>query len=82
MKKNLNILLLAILVGSCGTSSQKNNKPDWRISVLPSSIRLDPSTNEIIDAVKSDQSKGKNLLEKNWIYMQLYFGPCSVHLVQ
>ena len=68
MKNLLKVILISLLIGGCSSSSQKNNKPDWRISVLPSSIRLDPTTNAIIDAVKSDQSKGKNLLDKNWIY--------------
>ena len=45
---------------------------DWAISVLPSSIRLDPATNEIIDyrfiSLKDDSSVNKDLLKKNWIY--------------
>lgn len=68
MKIFVKVLLLALLIGSCNTSTQNNNKPDWRISVLPSSIRLDPTTNEVIDAPKNDKLKGKNLLDKNWIF--------------
>ena len=68
MKYFLKTILLALLIGGCSTSNQRNNKPDWRISVLPSSVRLAPTTNAIIDGAKSDQSKGKNLLDKNWIF--------------
>jgi hypothetical protein len=68
MKIFLRLILLALIVGSCGTPAQKINNPAWKISVLPSSIRLDPTANTIIDAVKTDQSRGKNLLDKNWIY--------------
>jgi hypothetical protein len=68
MSNLFKVILLALLIGGCSTSNQKNNEPKWKISILPSSIRLDPATNEIIDAVKSDQTKGANLLNKNWIY--------------
>ena len=68
MKNILTVVFLALLTGGCTTSNQEQDKPVWEISILPSSIRLDPSTNMIIDAVKSDPSKGVKLLDKNWIY--------------
>jgi hypothetical protein len=68
LKFFLKAILFALIAGSCASSGQKKNEPAWRISVLPSSVRLNPVRNTIIDAVKSDQSKGKKLLDKNWIY--------------
>lgn len=68
MKIFFKLVLIASLIGGCSTSSQKMNKPEWKISVLPPSIRLDPTTNAIKDLQGNDQLKGKNLLEKNWIY--------------
>ena len=54
---------------SCGLSDTETG---WEISVLPSSVRLDPVTNEIIDhrfdAVTQENTGKSNLLEKNWIY--------------
>ena len=49
-----------------------DNLPEWKISVLPASVRLDPVTNGIIDqrfdAVVQPNTWTGNLLEKNWIY--------------
>ncbi len=49
-----------------------DEQPEWTISVIPSSVRLDPVTNEIIDhrydAVSSYRPENENLLENNWIY--------------
>lgn len=57
-----------------GCNDPENQKPvhsDWEISILPSSIRLDPSTNAIIeqrfDAVPNSLVK-QDLLKENWIY--------------
>ncbi|MEN8229648.1 MAG: hypothetical protein ABFS38_15920, partial [Bacteroidota bacterium] len=63
------VLSISILTGSC---SLPDTEPGWRVSVLPSSVRLDPSTNEIIerrfDAVNRKNSGEENLLVKNWIF--------------
>lgn len=64
----IRLMILALIFEGCSPSNQEAKKTDWKISVLPSSIRLNPVTNEIIDAVKSSQTKGGNLLDKNWIY--------------
>lgn len=40
----------------------------WKISVLPSSVRLNPQTNEIIDIYDNCGSCKRGLLENNWIY--------------
>ena len=69
MKHFLIISFVAIFACSCNLS---DTVPDWEISVLPPSVRLDPVTNEIIDqkfdAVSQEYSGGQNLLEKNWIF--------------
>ncbi len=50
----------------------ERNSTGWSLSVLPSSVRLDPTTNKIIEdrfsAVKTSIQEKGNLLEKNWIY--------------
>ena len=68
--KNLLILTsISLIMVSCGLSDTETG---WEISVLPSSVRLDPVTNEIIDhrfdAVPKETTGGENLLIKNWIY--------------
>lgn len=68
MKIFVKLLVLAFIIEGCSTPNQETSKTDWKISVLPSSIRLNPVTNEIIDAVKSSQPKGGNILDKNWIF--------------
>jgi hypothetical protein len=44
----------------------------WQLRALPSSVRLDPVTNEIIEhrfkGVPANQAGKGNLLAKNWIY--------------
>ena len=62
-----------LLIFGCNSSATKiNNNQGWKLSVLPSSIRLDPATNEIheyrFDAVESYKPRNENLLEKNWIF--------------
>jgi len=63
---------MGLILQSCTSSNTDPVNASWSLSVLPSSIRLDPSTKEIIDhrfdAVKQPQSFEKNLLLKNWIY--------------
>lgn len=72
MKKILKILSLGLLIGSCNLPESENISPGWDIYVLPPSVRLDPSTNEIIDyrlsTTRQDDSFKKNLLRKNWLY--------------
>jgi hypothetical protein len=69
MKTFVKIMSIGVLVASCSLS---DTEPGWVISVLPSSVRLDPVTNEIIDhrfdAVIQEYTGIINLLEKNWIY--------------
>ena len=72
MRRLLLIILLALLNGTTALSQKENNVQDWSVSVLPSSVRLDPATNKIIEerfsAAETDLPGKENLLEKNWIY--------------
>ncbi len=72
MIKILKIISLGLILHSCSFSNTDPAIPEWNLSVLPSSIRLDPSTKEIIDhrydAVSREKSSDKNFREKNWIY--------------
>src|SRR4029078_5533365 len=47
---------------------QKNS--DWEISVIPSSVRLDPVTNEIIENrfIMNKNNAPGDILKQNWIY--------------
>jgi hypothetical protein len=66
--------IVTICLSACAAtlSQKKNSEKSWFISVLPSSIRLDPVANKIIEerftAVNTGLSEKGNLLEKNWIY--------------
>ena len=73
MKKSAIISLGLLLIFSCDSpQTESPANPEWDISILPSSIRLDPSNNEIIehrfDAVDSYNPKQGNLLKENWIF--------------
>ena len=68
-----NAFIGMLLIFSCISSAYGfDNIQDWELSVLPSSVRLDPSSNEIIDlrfdAVDSYKPSNRNLLEKNWVF--------------
>ncbi len=67
-----------LFLGLCAGFIQTGCTPDvqgvdpevWSISILPASLRIDPTTNEIINQrfVLSNQSEKTSLLNKNWIY--------------
>lgn len=64
-------LLLCLLAFTAWNSTTYAAGP-WRLRALPSSVRLDPVTNTIIEhrfkGVPSNQNAKDNLLDKNWIY--------------
>ena len=72
MIKFLKFISICFFLGSCSSSNTDHPIPEWEISVLPSSVRLDPVTNEIIehrfDAVSQENFVKTDLLENNWIY--------------
>ena len=62
-----------LLIFGCSSSANEiDNIQDWKLSALPSSVRLDPASNEIIDlrfdAVDRYKPSNRNLLEKNWVF--------------
>jgi len=72
MRNFLKLILVSIFFTGCYSSTTQNTESSWDICVIPSSIRLDPSTNEVLD-FKFNTPKQKNafvgnILDKNWIY--------------
>ena len=73
MKNRTFLIFCLLLVFSCNPpDSEISGDGDWEISVLPSSVRLDPSTNTIIehrfDGVDSYRPVQEHLLKQNWVY--------------
>jgi len=72
MKKYLFALVLCILSFGCSSVNTSTLNSEWNISVLPSSVRLDPTTNKIIDQrfilLRDDHTQHEDLLKKNLIY--------------
>jgi len=72
MSRKWIIIFITFLLTSCKLSNSKQTKSDWDIRILPSSIRLDPSTNEIIDnrfiTMKQPVSHSENVLKTNWVF--------------
>lgn len=72
MKKILFVLSIAITFHSCKTENTGTAESDWVISVLPPSVRLDPSSNEIIDdrfvVLKASTGNYTNMLKENQIF--------------
>src|SRR5205085_3226198 len=60
------LLILAIIF----LAGFKGNSQTFTVTVIPSSLRLDPVTNEIIENryVVNKGSFPSNLLKKNWVY--------------
>lgn len=71
MTKYIAAIVCGMVFGGC-CSPKVDTNSGWAVSVLPSSIRLDPSTNEIIDGrfigLKKETSVYEDILKKNWIY--------------
>lgn len=59
------ICLVSVLV-----TAEAQQQPGWTVSVIPSSIRLDPVTNETIEDrfVLNRNSPKKDMLKSNWIF--------------
>lgn len=73
--KNLLLIVSAFIIAS-GCNAPKtdgNNKTEgWSAAIFPASVRLDPTSNKVIEnrfkGVKSNRPENENILEKNWIY--------------
>lgn len=72
MLKFSKIIIFCFIIGACGNRGTENESEGWKLSILPSSVRLDPVRNEIIEhrfkGVEGLKFSEGNLLEKNWIY--------------
>jgi hypothetical protein len=70
--KPLLLAAIGLLVFGCKPATKNTKITNWEIAVLPSSVRLDPKTNEIIDnrfiTLKSSASAKDDLLKRNWVY--------------
>lgn len=71
LREALGFIIMILILGSCGRSVTDSAIRDWDISIVPSSIRVDPVKTEVIeerfDAVPQNKSR-KNLIKENWIY--------------
>jgi hypothetical protein len=72
MRNFLKFVLISILLSGCYSSTTQDPEQGWDISVIPSSVRLDPSTNKVLD-FKFNTPNQRNafsgdILDKNWIY--------------
>jgi hypothetical protein len=72
MKRFAKLILLFFVLAAVGSGTRSYGADSWRLRVLPSSVRLDPFTNEIIEhrfrGISSDRAGKADLLDKNWIY--------------
>jgi hypothetical protein len=72
MIRSIKLLIIIPVLAGCSFSETNTNSSDWSIGILPSSVRLDPSTNEILEfkfnAVKPQKPYPKDILKKNWIF--------------
>jgi len=69
--KNIKLftITLVLFLSFEGFSQEKS---EWQLSALPASVRLDPSTNKIIEdrfkGVESFKPSDHDLLKKNWVF--------------
>src|SRR5690349_13798698 len=70
MTLKLSSVLLAVILITTSVYAQHVENADWEISVIPSSVRLDPVTNEIIENrfVLNKNKAAGDVLHQNWIY--------------
>ena len=72
MKKWILLISVILWLVGCKSVDSGNNGTGWSISVIPSSVRLDPASNEIIDhrflLQGSREAGNSNILKENIIY--------------
>ncbi len=72
MRTSVMFFLIIYIFGSCTPSKHDSGGPEWAVSVIPSSVRLDPVSNEIIDnrfvRLKGNKNLNRDVLKKNSIY--------------
>ncbi len=71
MRKIILAVFLIIVASGCKSEDSEIKTTGWSISVLPSSVRLDPVNNEIIDnrfVLLKDKTQHSDLLKENQVY--------------
>ncbi|SKB70626.1 glycoside hydrolase domain-containing protein [Dyadobacter psychrophilus] len=72
MIKFVKFILCLIAFAAFNFGNKTYGADPWRLRALPSSVRLDPVSNEIIEhrfkGVPASQAEKGNLLDKNWIF--------------
>ena len=69
MSKIITLFFLIAFSLPGNSLSAQNNGDNWTISAIPSSIRIDPTSNEIIENRFPVRSySGVSILTKNWVY--------------
>jgi hypothetical protein len=72
MIKIYSAILVAIILFGCKSVNTSNQPTGWTISVLPSSFRIDPATNQIIDKrfclPEGKKEANTDILKKNNVY--------------
>lgn len=73
MIRYLKFLIVILLLVGCGHhKTDESVRVSWTVSVIPSSIRLSPSTNEVVDfkfsPIMPSKPYPEDILAKNWIY--------------
>jgi hypothetical protein len=65
------LALFFALFSTIADTSAHGNNPGWSISILPSSVRIDPSTHRVYDQPYTETASrltGTSLLQNNWVY--------------
>jgi hypothetical protein len=72
MKKIILIVSVICCLSGCKPVEPGTGPSDWTVSVIPSSVRIDPTTNEIIDhrflLLRESETQKSDLLKENLIY--------------
>ncbi|MFO7668041.1 MAG: hypothetical protein R6W31_00130, partial [Bacteroidales bacterium] len=72
MKKSILIVSVLCSLWGCNPVEPVTKPADWTVSVIPSSVRIDPVTNEIIDhrfmLLRDSETRKSDLLKENLIY--------------
>ncbi len=72
MRNLLFITLIILVLTGCKTPDSGEKNSGWAISIIPSSVRLDPANNKIIDesfiVLKENQGERSVMLKKNHVF--------------
>lgn len=68
--KRLLLVYISLAVCNFSAKAQRAENGKWDVAIIPSSVRLDPVTNEVIENrfILNKQNPIKNILKENWVY--------------